>query len=194
MFPKAEGSHSRAQQNPIARLSRIFIASEDYHLSRRPSPVPSTRKLSVETLSADRRSSSSKAGCKRQFSLTGVKRGYLMGARHHSTNERNGKWTMRRRAYSDENRHCAMWLTCKGMPAQHETGISIQMLPRTWSRTPRIYANMKREGKERFLERLSNNGARKTIFPPKSYIYILILFSYAIIIRELVKYKIVDKN
>lgn len=144
-------------------LSRILIARITTSRDGGRSSVPS-KTLVHWTLSVDQRSSLSKAGCKRQFSLTGVKGGYLMGARHHSANERNGKWTMRR-AYSDENRHCAMWLTCKGMPVQHEAGISIQMFPRTWisyDPTVWIYAKVyKILGRgERFLKRLSTNDKR----------------------------------
>lgn len=129
-FLKAEGSQSAAKFVCYLEFwSRAFSRITTSRDGGRSS-VPS-KTLVHWTLSVDQRSSLSKAGCKRQFSLTGVKGGYLMGARHHSANERNGKWTMRR-AYSDENRHCAMWLTCKGMPVQHEAGISIQMFPRTW--------------------------------------------------------------
>lgn len=130
-----------------------------------------------------------------------------MGARHHSTNERNGKWTMRR-AYFDENRHCAMWLTCKGMPVQHGTGISIRMMPRTWSPTIRSATNIwnriesaSLSGYRTTISEILRSGvllpiqkkflpAEKIIFSFKSYIYSFIFM--LLDIRYLWFYKIID--
>lgn len=135
-----------------------------------------------------------------------------MGARHHSTNERNGKWTMRR-AYSDENRHCAMWLTCKGMSAQHETGISIQMFPRTWSPMIRRYEYTQRyikpiEGRRNVSLSIKRDfyptalsgmfHSQKTIFLTE-IVYLVLIFFLFLFIRLLdiryswsSKYKMID--